>query len=153
MFLVSACLAGINSRYDGKDNRIKHFQDLVAMGKALPVCPEQLGGLSTPREPIELVGGDGEDILNGRAKAIGRSGADYTKELLRGAEEVLKIAALVRAGTVFFKDDSPSCGCVHIKAGGRRIRGRGVTAAVLIKNGIKVEAVNNLQSTIDNSRI
>ncbi len=142
MFLVSACLAGINSRYDGKDSLVEHFQDLVAMGKALPVCPEQLGGLPTPREPIELVGGDGEDILNGRAKAIGRSGTDYTKELLRGADEVLKIAALIKARTVFLKDDSPSCGCAHIKAGDRRIRGRGVTAAALLKAGIKVEAID-----------
>ena len=139
MFLVSACLVGLNTRYNGKAYRIKNFQRLVAQGKAIPVCPEQLGGLPTPREPVELIGGDGEDLLKGKIKAIGQSGKDYTRNLLRGTDEVLKIAAMLKTKEAFLKDGSPSCGCSYIKAGNKRIKGRGVTAAALLKAGIRVQ--------------
>ncbi len=140
MFLVSACLAGLNTRYDGTDCCKKHFQTLVSQGKAILICPEQLGGLPTPREPIELVGGDGEGLLKGTAKAIGKSGKDYTQNLLRGAKEVLKIAAMLKTKKAFLKDGSPSCGCSYIKVGDKRIRGKGVTAAALLKAGVKVQS-------------
>ncbi len=141
MFLVSACLAGLNTRYDGTDCCRKHFQTLVAKGKAFPVCPEQLGGLPTPREPIELVGDDGAALLKGMARAIGiKSGKDYTQNLLRGANEVLKIAVMLKSKEAFLKDGSPSCGCSYIKVGNKRIKGKGVTAAALLKAGIRVRS-------------
>lgn len=139
MFLVSACLAGLNTRYDGTDCYKKYIQSLVAQGKAFPICPEQLGGLPTPREPIELVGGDGEGLLKGTTRAIGeKTGKDYTRSLLKGAEEVLKIAAMLKIKGAFLKDGSPSCGCRYIKIGNKRIKGKGVTTAALLQAGIKV---------------
>ena len=140
MFLVSACLAGLNTRYDGKTCGEKYFQKLVAQGKAFPICPEQLGGLPTPREPVELVRGDGESVLNGRARAVGKkSGKNYTQNLLRGADEVLKIAAMLKIKKAFLKDGSPSCGSSYIKVGNKKIKGKGVTAAALINAGIEVQ--------------
>ncbi|MEK6528303.1 MAG: DUF523 domain-containing protein [Nitrospirota bacterium] len=139
MFIVSACLAGINTRYNGKACGNTDIMALVARGKAFPVCPEQLGGLPTPREPIELVGGDGADLLVGRARAIGiKTGKNYTENFLRGAKEVLKIAKMLKIKTAILKDGSPSCGYTYIKVGGRRVKGRGVTTAAFLKAGIKV---------------
>ena len=144
MFLVSACLAGLNTRYDGTNCCKRYFKSLVAQGKAFPVCPEQLGGLPTPRESIELAGGDGQAVLKGRIKAIGKkSGKDYTKNLLRGADEVLKIAAMLKIKKAFLKDGSPSCGSSYIKAEGRKIKGKGVTAALLSNAGIEVQLINS----------
>lgn len=141
MVLVSACLAGLNTRYDGTNCCKKHFQTLVAQGKAFPVCPEQLGGLPTPREPIELVGGNGEGLLKGFSKAIGKkSGKDYTQHLLKGAGEVLKIAGMLKIKKAFFKDGSPSCGCSSIKVGNKNVKGKGVTTAALLQAGIRVQS-------------
>ncbi len=140
MFLVSACLVGLNTRYDGTDCGKKDLQSLVAKGEALPVCPEQLGGLPTPREAIELIGGDGEALLKGKARAIGKSGRDYTQNLLRGANETLKIAIMLKVQKAFLKDGSPSCGCSYIKSGSKKITGKGVTAAALSRAGIEVQS-------------
>lgn len=152
MFLVSACLAGLNTRYDGTSCCNKHFQRLVAQGKALPVCPEQLGGLPTPREPIEFVGGDGEGLLKGTTKAIGKSGKDYTDNLLKGANEVLKLTAMLKTKEAFLKNGSPSCGCSYIKVGNKRIRGKGVTAAALLKAGIRVRSESQVKLNIKNKK-
>lgn len=134
MILISACLAGINTRYDGTDCGKKRFRDLVAAGKAIPVCPEQLGGLPTPREAVELSGGD-------RPKAVGRrSEKDYTYNFIRGANEVLKIARILKVEKAILKDGSPSCGSSYIKRKGRKIKGMGVTAAALTAAGIEVQS-------------
>lgn len=139
MFIVSACLAGLNTRYNGKTRGKKYFQKLVAQSKAFPVCPEQLGGLPTPREPIELVGGDGADLLDGKARAIGiKTGKNYTENFLRGSNEVLKIAKMLKIKKAILKDGSPSCGSTYIKVKNKKVKGKGVTAAVLSKAGIKV---------------
>jgi len=142
MYLVSACLVGLNTRYDGTSCPKRYFQTLIKGGKAIPICPEQLGGLPTPREPIELQGGDGESLLKGEAKAIGKSsGRDYTNDLLRGAREVLKIAKMTKSREAFLKDGSPSCGCSHID---KKTKGRGVTTALLLRRGIKVYSEDKL---------
>lgn len=138
MFLVSACLAGLHTRYDGTSCGKKYFKSLIARRRAFPVCPEQLGGLPTPREPIWLRGGDGEALLKGKAKAVGKSGRDYTQNLLRGAKEVLKIAKMLDVKGAFLKDGSPSCGYSFIKAGNKNVKGKGVTATALEKAGIKL---------------
>lgn len=139
MFIISACLAGLNTRYNGKTRGKKYFQKLVARGKAFPACPEQMGGLPTPREPIELVGGDGADLLDGRARAIGiKTGKNYTENFLRGSKEVLKIADMLKIKKAFLKDGSPSCGSTYIKVNNKKIKGKGVATATLLKAGIKV---------------
>ncbi|MCL4441930.1 MAG: DUF523 domain-containing protein [Firmicutes bacterium] len=114
---------------------------MVARGLALPVCPEQLGGDPTPREPVELSGRSGEDVLDGRGRAVTNTGRDKTDSFIRGAHEVLKIARLVNAEYAILKERSPSCGSGLIYDGtftGRRCKGHGVTAALLERHGIKV---------------
>ncbi len=139
MYLVSACLAGIRTRYDGTDCPDRRIQRLIAEGEAIPVCPEQLGGLPTPREPICLVQGDGEALIKGVARALGNeSKKDYTLNLTRGAEEILNIARMLKVKGVFLKDGSPSCGYSYIKVGNDKISGVGVTTAILLKAGIKI---------------
>lgn len=141
MIIVSACLAGINCKYDGGNNLNSRIRDMVAKGEALPVCPEQLGGGATPRDPVELQGVSGEDILNGDGRAVTCCGHDKTDAFVRGAFEVLKIARMVDARYAILKERSPSCGSRQIYDGtfSRSCRaGRGITAALLEKHGISV---------------
>lgn len=131
MIIVSACLAGINCKYNGKNNLSKKVAELVAQGKALPVCPEQLGGLSTPRVPAEIVG----------EKVINKNGLDVTDNFITGANETLRIAQLAGCKKAILKESSPSCGLHKVYDGtfrGIKIRGKGVTAKLLLNNGIEV---------------
>lgn len=142
MYLVSACLAGANCRYNGTNKLNPQIQKLVSQGKAIPVCPEQLGGLSVPRPPSEIDGGSGEDVLDGKARVIDREGNNVTSAFLSGAREVLKIAQAKNANKAIFKSKSPSCGCGQIydgKFSQNLVNGNGVATALLIKNGIEVE--------------
>lgn len=141
MIIISACLIGCNCRYDEKNNLYPHLAKLVQEGKAIPVCPEQLGGLPTPRPPAEIVGGEGKDVLTGKARVIDVNGNDVTAQFVKGARETLKIAQLIGATSAILKQRSPSCGSEEIYDGSfnkKRIKGRGVTAALLMENGIKV---------------
>ncbi|MGG3805373.1 DUF523 domain-containing protein [Metabacillus fastidiosus] len=141
MILVSSCLAGFEVRYNGSHSLNNKVQDLINSGRAIAVCPELMGGFSTPREPAEIVGGTAEDVLNGRAKVIEKSGRDVTELYLKGAYETLKKAKDIGITTVVLKEYSPSCGSKMIYNGkfeNEKIVGNGVTSALLLKNGIKV---------------
>ena len=138
MILVSACLAGTNCCYDGENALSREVESLVRKKSAIPVCPEQLGGLSTPREPAEIVGGDGRDVLEGRARVQTCGGEDVTAQYIRGAEEVLKIAKMAGAKKVILKRNSPACGFGEIYHEGRLVSENGVCAALLIKHGIEL---------------
>ncbi|OMD91461.1 DUF523 domain-containing protein [Paenibacillus odorifer] len=141
MILVSSCLAGMKVRYNGTDCLDEKIQKLLNENQAIAVCPELLGGFSTPREPAEIVGGDGEDVLAGTAKVVDRSGTDVTELYLKGAYITLEKAQEVSATMVVLKENSPSCGSTMIYNGefkGKKIAGNGVTAALLRKNGIEV---------------
>ncbi len=140
MILISACLVGLNTRYDCANCGEERFKKLFSERKAFPICPEHMGGLLSPREPVELVGGDGDAVLRGEAKAIGKeSGKDYTDDLISGAEETLNIIKTHKIESVILKDGSPSCGSTYIKRDGERIKGVGVTTALLLEAGIKIE--------------
>ena len=107
----------------------------------VPVCPEQLGGLPTPRPPAEIVGGDGADVLDGAASVITVDGEDKTSEFLDGAHQTLEIATSQNATHAVLKSRSPSCGCGQIYDGtftGKLSDGDGVTAALLRRHGIQV---------------
>lgn len=139
--IVSACFAGINCRYDKKHNRIEEIRKLVREGDAIPVCPEQMGGLPTPRNPAEIVGGDGEDVLDGKAKVIDNQGNDVTRQFVEGAREALAMAQAVGATEAILKERSPSCGSCMIYDGTfskSKKAGLGVTAALLRRHGIRV---------------
>lgn len=141
MILFSACLAGFEVRYDGGHCLNETIRQLVAEGKAVTICPEVVGGLSVPREPAEIIGGNGEDVLDGKAKVISISGKDVTKEFLQGAYTTLEKAKEINASLVVLKERSPSCGIKEIYDGqfsGNTIPGSGVTAALLKRHQFNV---------------
>jgi len=145
--LVSACLLGVNCRHDGKNKLNEKITRLATQKFLIPVCPEQLGGLGTPREPMRIIDGAGAEVLDGKAKVMNKSGKDVTENLVRGAEEVLKIAKSLGVKDVILKARSPSCGCGKIHSGAfpdRLVEGDGVTAALLKKSGICVITEDDL---------
>lgn len=141
MIIVSACLAGVNCKYNGGNSLDKEVERLVAEGKAVLVCPEQLGGCRTPRSPMEIQEGTGTEVLLGTCKVKTKDGEDATKEFLKGAREVLNIANMTGCKQAVLKARSPSCGCGEIYDGtfaGILRKGNGVTAELLLQNGIEV---------------
>jgi uncharacterized protein YbbK (DUF523 family) len=129
LYLVSACLVGLCTRYDNNirsnDSCIKALQEATW----IPICPEQLGGLPTPREAADIQGGDGDDVLLGNARVITKSGTDVSRAFINGAYQVLAIAQSQAIEAVLLKAHSPSCG----------ITGRtGVTAALLRLHGFRL---------------
>lgn len=144
MLLVSACLAGFNTRYNGTNCLDAAVRDLVARGRAIPVCPEQLGGLATPRPAVEFRGGTGADLLAGRAAALSEQGEDLSTALMKGARESLRIAELYGVREALLKDGSPSCGVTYVHSGGLRVPGMGVAAELLRQSGIRVRTVDSL---------
>ncbi|UHA59119.1 DUF523 domain-containing protein [Metabacillus litoralis] len=147
MLLVSSCLAGLEVRYNGTHSLLKEIRDLVNENKAVTVCPELLGGFATPREPAEIVGGNGEDVLDGHARVMEKSGKDVTELYIRGAYSTLEKAIEMKAKVVILKDYSPSCGSSMIYNGkfkGEKVIGNGVTTALLERNGIMVFSESNL---------
>ncbi|WP_282173377.1 DUF523 domain-containing protein [Cytobacillus firmus] len=141
MILVSSCLAGLKVRYNGTHSLNNGIAKLVEENKAITICPELLGGFSTPREPAEIIGGNGEDVLNGKAKVIEKSGKDVTELYIKGAYATLNKAKEINATVVVLKEHSPSCGSSMIYNGefiGKKLEGMGVTSALLKRNGLKV---------------
>ena len=154
MIIVSACLCGINCKYNGENNYNEKIAKLLKEGKAIPVCPEQLGGQSTPRAAHEIVNGTGADVLEGKARVLGPDGDDdVTGEFIKGAKETLKIAIDCSAKIAILKARSPSCGCGKIYDGtftSTKIDGNGVTAELLIRNGIKIFTEDQEMSFLEN---
>ena len=129
--LVSACLMGICCRYDGKSVTDGLVYALRNRHQLIPICPEQLGGLATPRCPAEIKGG----------KVITKEGVDVTANYQLGAQMALKIAKDLGCRAAILKERSPSCGCGEIYDGsfsGTKTVGNGITAKLLIQNGICV---------------
>ncbi len=106
--------------------------------RVFPFCPEQLGGLPTPRAAATIVGGAGADVLAGRARVVDTDGRDVTDAFLRGARETLAICRRFTVHTVWLKARSPSCGVGRTSRDGRPGDGDGVTAALLKRHGIDV---------------
>lgn len=147
MKICSACLLGIKCRYDGESKANEKVLELSQKEILIPVCPEQLGGQSTPRKDAEIYSGNGNDVLENKAKVVEPSGNNVTTEFINGAEEVLKIAKLFNINEAILKQKSPSCGCGKIYDGTfskNLINGDGVTTALLKKNGIKVISEDDL---------
>jgi uncharacterized protein YbbK (DUF523 family) len=100
--------------------------------------PEQLGGLPTPREPAQIIDGNGFDVLNNRARVINASGIDVTAEFIRGATEVLQIARQYNVDRIILKERSPSCAVHNLYRGKKLVAGMGVTSALLTLEGFAV---------------
>ena len=129
--IVSACLLGVSCRYDGNSKPSREVISLKEKYNLIPVCPEIMGGLPTPRLSSEIRG----------ELVVMKDGRDVTKEYKRGAEEVLRLAQMFECKIAVLKENSPSCGCGKIYDGTfsrKLIDGNGITAGLLLKNGIKV---------------
>ncbi len=142
--LISACLLGVNCRYDGGNSRDKDAIKRHQHDELVPVCPEEAGGLPTPRPAVEIVGGDGNDVLDGKARVLTAEGVDKTEEFLKGAQIALEVAQSTGATSVLLKSKSPSCGCGEIYDGTfskTLVSGDGVTTALLKRHGIEVISI------------
>ncbi|MGI6066157.1 MAG: DUF523 domain-containing protein [Bacillota bacterium] len=141
MIIVSACLLGRNCKYSGENNKNSRIINILGNYPVLPVCPEELGGLSTPRPPAEIIKGNGFDVLSGAARVFSCHGDDFTRHFSRGAEKVKEMAKKHQVSLAILKERSPSCGVSQIYDGtfsGQTVPGCGVTTAGLRKAGIKV---------------
>lgn len=149
VLIVSACLIGVNCKYNGGNNRCDLLVEAFKRGKVIPLCPEQLGGLSTPRVPAKIFGKNGNDVLNGTGKVLTVEGKrkDVTENFLKGAYETLNLAKLLEGSVAacILKERSPSCGVREIYKfeTDRTKEGMGVTAALLSQNGFKIVSSEN----------
>lgn len=147
--LVSACLLGEAVRYDGEgfpptDDRLLRWQ---REGRLVRICPEVAGGLTVPRPPAEIVGGTGNDVWQGHAEVVTKTGAPISAAFRQGAKAALTTALSGGARLAILKARSPSCGIGHIYDGqfsGRLRQGDGVTAAYLLHHGIAVYSEEQL---------
>ncbi|MHD0398705.1 2-thiouracil desulfurase family protein [Staphylococcus simulans] len=156
MIAVSACLIGDSVRYDGSHKLNDELRQLVQEDKAIALCPEVLGGLSAPRPPAEIVGGDGFDVWEGHAKVIATTGEDVTEAFKQGALETLALLEVHQCTAVILKSKSPSCGTFEIYDGtfsGELKSGMGVCAALLMRHGIVIVNELNWKEKLDLSLI
>ncbi len=141
-YVVSACLVGVRCAYDGEHRRLDKVVDLVRRGLALPVCPEQLGGMPTPRPPVEIVSG----------RVVDQQGNDMSRNFERGAQEAFSICQLAGCTEAILKSRSPSCGSGCVYDGtfqGNRINGDGIFAALLKANHVRVLTDEEFVSGMD----
>ncbi|HET9770033.1 MAG TPA: DUF523 domain-containing protein [Acidimicrobiia bacterium] len=141
--VISACLLGVACNHEGRGSPRPVVEELARQYRLVPVCPEVLGGLPTPRAAAELEGGDGADVLSGTAAArvVNIDGEDVTAAYRRGAEAAVAVARAVGATRAVLKARSPSCGSAAVYDGTfsrRLVPGRGVTAAALAAAGLAV---------------
>lgn len=127
--LVSSCLSGLCTRYDNRKVSSPTCQERLKSTIWIPICPEQLGGLPTPRDAADIVGGQGCDVLHGHARVVCKDGTDVTDSFIKGARQVLEIAQRQNITKVLLKARSPSCG----------VSRQGVTAALLLEHGFELE--------------
>ena len=142
--LISACLIGDKTRYDGHSNYHPLVKELLQKYELVPFCPEVEGGLSTPRKPSEIKDG----------KVINIEGKDVTKNYLKGAELAYNICAYLDIKVAILKEGSPACGTHEIHDGGfkgKKIKGMGITASYLSKKGIKVISEDEIESFLANN--
>lgn len=147
--LVSACLLGSRVRYDaGSLTASSGILDRwIDEGRVVSVCPEVSAGMSIPRPPAEIVGGDGSMVLAGQARVIEKTGGEVTDAFRTGAEMALSLCRRHAIGVAVLAEKSPSCGSREIYAGdfsGRRLPGMGVTTALLREHGIAVFSQHEL---------
>ncbi|WP_029917724.1 DUF523 domain-containing protein [Pelobacter seleniigenes] len=138
--LVSACLLGLTTRYDGKAAANEKVLAYLRRNQAIaiPVCPEQLAGLPTPRPRCWFANGDGATLLSGTGRLENENGEDVSSFFLDGARQCLTIAQLVRANRAILKERSPSCGSHQVYLGQEKVDGQGVTAALLKQHNVVI---------------
>lgn len=141
MYLVSACLLGVNCRYDGDNNFNQKLYELFKNALLYSVCPEIMGGLKIPRDPCELVS------QNNEFEVVNIKGENKTEQFKRGAHKTLKIAQILKVEGAIFMERSPSCGVYSIYDGSfnnKLIKGEGFTSRLLKENGFKLFTIKDL---------
>jgi uncharacterized protein YbbK (DUF523 family) len=141
--LVSACLVGCNCRYDGRHNLDEPLDDLLAArGEvAVPFCPEEEGGLPTPRPPAWIEARDASAVLGGEDRVVTHEGRDVTEEFLRGARAAAAACRAAGISRAYLKERSPSCGVANTHVASELTTGPGLTAALLAREGVEVIGV------------
>lgn len=146
MILVSACLVGINCKYNGGNNFNEKIYKLVRDGKAIPLCAEQLGGLTTPRIPSEI------KYIEGKRYVINANGEDVTEEFERGAKEILDLVKKMNIKKAILKSKSPSCGKGKIYSGNfenKLVDGNGILTQLLLENGVEVINIDDYINSLE----
>ncbi|OXZ33873.1 DUF523 domain-containing protein [Finegoldia magna] len=138
--LISACLLGVDCKYNGSNNKLDDeiIHSLKEKYNLIPVCPEIMGGMPTPRNPVEITDG----------KVFDNDGVEFTKEFEKGSEEVVKLAKLYDTTIAILKENSPSCGSNYIYDGTfnhQKIKGKGIAAHKLSKENIKLFTEENVK--------
>ncbi|HEY2107281.1 MAG TPA: DUF523 domain-containing protein [Candidatus Binataceae bacterium] len=136
--MVSACLLGRPCRFDGKDKFTPELAFALEGRNVIAVCPEELGGLGTPRAACQISGGDGADVLDHKAHVIDADGIDRTQAFLGGAKAAMEPGLAAGAREAILKERSPSCGVKQVYHDGALGSGQGVFAALLSRNRIRV---------------
>ena len=139
--LISACLVGDKVRYDGKGQYHPLIKDLLEKYELVPFCPEVEGGLKIPRIPSEIV----------KDKVISKTGKDVTSNFISGAKKALMLCQYLNIKIAILKEGSPSCGVNEIHNGkfdGKMVKGKGITASLLEKNGIAVYSENDIEKLL-----
>lgn len=150
--MISACLLGVNCRYDGGSKPVPGLRQRLASFQLAPFCPETLGGLSIPRPPAEISGADGAAVWEGKARVVNRDGLDRTDQFRQGAAATLDLARQLKPVLIICKANSPSCGAAGIYDGtfsGTLRQGDGVTVALLRGEGIPMMTENQLDRELD----
>jgi uncharacterized protein YbbK (DUF523 family) len=144
--LVSACLLGLPTRYDGKAKRSQDVLDYLQREKLtpIPVCPEQIAGMATPRDKTFFQSGDGRAVLAGNGEAVSENGQSMNTIFCRGANITLEIARLSGCRRALLKEGSPSCGVHRVYLGEDKVAGVGVTSALLLNSGLDVISEEDL---------
>ena len=139
--LISACLVGDKTRFDGHSNYTPLIEELLEKYELVPFCPEVEGGLKTPRDPSEIK----------RGKVISSKGRDVTKQFNLGAEKALNICKYLNIKIAILKESSPSCGVYEIHDGNftnRKIKGEGITTTLLKQHGIRVISEKEIEELL-----
>ena len=145
--LVSACLLGLPTRYDGKSKRSQEVLDYLQRENLtpIPVCPEQLAGMTTPRDKTFFQSGDGQAVLAGNGEAVSENGRSMNAIFCRGARMTLEIARLSGCRRALLKEGSPSCGVHRVYLGEDKVAGVGITSALLMNSDLDVISEEDLK--------
>ncbi len=141
-------------RYDGSDLLLEHplIKHWAKQAKLISICPEVAGGMSTPRSPAEINKGDGNSVLKQKARVMNIKNQDVTQFFVEGANKALELAQQNNCVAAILTERSPSCGSHQVYDGsfsGKKIKGKGVTSALLEQHGIKVFNQNQLEELAD----
>jgi uncharacterized protein YbbK (DUF523 family) len=150
LLIVSACLLGLRTRYDGQSKVDSTILEFFRQRKVvpLPVCPEQLAGLPTPRLRTFFTCGDANAVIEGKGGLCNENGERMNELFLRGAQQTLEIAQMTGCRRALFKERSPSCGVRSVYMGEKKVPGCGVTTALFAENDIAVFSEEELGELI-----